>query len=216
MIKIIIKIIVSIFLSVVSIVLFALWLLFGTLMLIALILRLISLYTIALLNSFVSSTPLTYNYTKAIEDVIDMYISTYIKILNMPLLPWRPFTEKENSSFRALLDSEIYELKKSWAITLIVFISYVVSFSFSLALINSKKEEKIRKIYEPELTELKTELFKYQTLNTDNGVNVIDLKVHIIRSLYSNWKWNISSIAEVLNTQTEQVAEIIEKYNIER
>ena len=216
MIKPIIKSIVSTFLSAVSIVLFLLWLLFGSLVLLALIIRLISLYTIALLNSFVSSTPITYNYTKAIEDVIDMYINTYIKILSIPLLPWKPFQEKDNSSFRALLDSEMYELKKSWAITLIVFVSYILSFSFSLAMITSKKEEKINKVYETEVSNLKADLSKYEVLSSDNEAKYIDLKVQIITSLYKERRWRVETISKVMDLPLEQVIDIIDKNNITR
>jgi hypothetical protein len=214
MIKLLIKIIVSTFLSAVSIVLFSLWLLFGTIVLLALIIRLISLYTIALLNSFISSTPLCYNYTKAIEDVIDMYINTFIKILNIPILPWRPITENDNNTFRALLNTEIYELKKSWAITLIVFVSYVLSFGFSLAWIISEKEEKISEKYETELLETRSNLEKYITLSNTTETKVIDMKLQIIKSLYCERKWNTRSISKVLDISPDEVDQLIEKYDI--
>ena len=59
-----------------------------------------------MLNSFVSGTSLTHDYTKAIDDVIDMYLKTYSKIISMPMLPWLKVEDSSASDFRLLLQQK--------------------------------------------------------------------------------------------------------------
>jgi len=138
MIRLIVNIIVTIFLFIVSAILTILWLAIGTLYLIVMLLRIISLYTIALINSFISGTPLTYDYNKAIEEIVGNYINAYFRIWKLPLSPWTKAPSTSNSNLRGLLDSERAELKKSWLVTTIVFISYILSFGYSLAYLANK------------------------------------------------------------------------------
>lgn len=217
MISNIIKFIVSIFLLIVSVLLFALWLILGTILLTALIIRFISLYTIALLNSFVSGTPLIHDYTKAIEDIINMYLDTFAKILSMPKLPWQNDYNKDSTNLRALLPTEIAELKKSWAITLVVFASYIISFGFCLAIISQSGKDKQKNEYEIELKKLEgnynqlvNEIHTYKIIISEFEKN----NVNAVRILYSNKNYSINSISEFLNLTPEKIREIINENNI--
>lgn len=133
----IVKTIVTIFMIMASIILFCCWAVLGSLLLFTLILRIIILYTIALSNAFISGTNLTHDYSSAIEDIIKIYIGTYARILSMPKLTWKALAHTEQISFEALLSEELEELKKSWVITIIIFLSYTLSFGISLAILVS-------------------------------------------------------------------------------
>lgn len=215
----IIKTITSGFFLVVAIILFGLWLIFGTLLLVSLIIRLIALYTIALMNSFVSGTTLTQDYPKAIDEVIDKYLAAYIKILSMPLLPWLDIQISEGDSFRSLLQTEMAELRKSWAITILVFFSYIFCFGASLALLVYQGNAQINGAYEEKIGEMKNrfsevEIQKIQ-LESEIQKNHKE-KIEAIRTLYQARNYSVSSIAEILSSSREDVMKILEENDITR
>lgn len=211
----IIKLIVSGFLLIVALLLFSLWLVLGTLLLVAMIIRFISLYTIALLNSFVSSTPLTQDYSKAIEEVIDMYLDTYGKILSMPTLPWKDTSEKHNNNLRALLPNEITELKKSWAITLVVFISYIFAFGLSFAYLTHKENKELKAQYEIKIAktaEKYRDALKFKQVNEELNEKI----ANAVNDLYVNKRYSIGSISGFFNTTPDEIRKIIDANNIKR
>ena len=215
----IIKAIASVFFAVVALILFFLWLLVGTLLLIALLIRLIALYTIALLNSFVSGTPLIHDYTKAIEEVIDMYLNTYVKIINMPKLPWIPIPDSDTNTLRALLSTELAELKKSWIITVIVFLSYICSFGFGIAILIHVDNNKAKKKFESEINLIKRDF-------QESNKKVIELesilleynedRIKTISILYCEKRYSVKSIARFLNVSQDVVRKIIKEQKLKR
>jgi hypothetical protein len=218
MIVYIIKFIVSIFLFIVSIILFVLWLFLGSIFLIAMIIRLISLYTIALLNSFVSGNPLTHDYVKAIEDIIDMYLKTYVKIFTMCKLPWLNVNIIEKSNLRSLLSTEIHELKKSWAITLIVFVSYTASFGVSLAVIAHKDNDELKHAYELKIERIQEDLNKAELQNDEFDKTITKLtnqRIRLVSDLYRR-NYTIKEIALYMYTTPAEIQEFIDNNNINR
>ncbi|GAG30708.1 unnamed protein product [marine sediment metagenome] len=205
----IVKIIITTFLTVVTLFLFVLWLIFGTLLLIALLIRLVSLYTIALLNSFISATPLTQDYTIAIEDVINMYINIFSKILSMPQLPWIPLSNISNKGFRALLPTEMQEIKKSWAITLVVFVSYIFSLGISSSFfVNEAYKNK----FESKINFLNDSINDLVMTHNKTMINIMtekDKETRIIQDLRSDYRFRILSIAELFEISQDSVNQII-------
>lgn len=161
------KCIKTVFFLIISILVILIWFTVGTLMFTALLIRVISLYTIALLNSFVSGTLPPQDYPKAIEDVIQIYINTFWEILKLPSIPWKTNEESKNAGFTAVVSNEIKDMKKNWLITFFIFASYSLSFGGSLAFLifreDFKKEkiEQIRSQYEAKTGLLKQEKSQY-------------------------------------------------------
>jgi len=145
---IIIKLIVTVFFLVIAAILIVLWSIIGTILLPAVLIRVIALYTMSLLNSFVSGGTSNHDYSKAIDDVLKMYLNGFIRIIKLPSYPWITTEDTEHVSFKSLLPSEVSEIKKSWLITMLVFLSYTISFGVSLAFLfyreNLKKEDFIQ------------------------------------------------------------------------
>ncbi|MGE4290523.1 MAG: hypothetical protein AB7E36_17750 [Salinivirgaceae bacterium] len=215
-----IKFIVSVFLSIVATILIVLWLGFGTLLLIALLIRLISLYTIALLNSFTSGVPLIHDYPKAIEEAIDMYISTYRKLLSLPLLPWKQTQlNEDNNKLRALLPTELDELKKSWAITVIVFASYILSLSMGMAYYIQRNNHNADSKYQPQIVAITDTLKNYQLANYLMSQDLQSAKqqqIVTISNLYRYWNYSIISISKIMGISPEEVRQIIEENDISK
>jgi hypothetical protein len=208
----IIKILVSAFLLVVSIILFTLWLTFGTLLLIVWLIRLISLYTIALLNSFASGSLLTFDYNKAIEEAIELYINTYRRIMNMPLLPWQPLSSEAPGSIKALLPIELDLLKKSWIISLIVFFTYLTSLGISSTyIIFYGKMSKIN-LYEEELVQSSSRIDDLQKKN-----KILVTEIRVLRSqrnssvykLSLENEYSINTLSRIFETSPDSIKLIL-------
>jgi hypothetical protein len=187
MINIITKSIATLFLFVVSVIVFFLWLSFGTIMLIALLLRLISLYTISLLTSFISGTQPKQDYIHAIEASIDTYISRFVKIINMPRLPWLPLQPDAITEVGQILQLELETIKKNWIISIAVFLSYIISAGSSTAFIiyktnglNSFSERRSEKNIELKhrIEDLQTEIIKNHK-ERNATINELYYKYHI-------------------------------------
>jgi hypothetical protein len=190
----IIKVIITVFLVAVCVSLIMLWLVFGTILLITLLFRLIVLYTIALLNNSVSGTPLTHDYNTAINEVVEMYIDKYIKFIAIPKLPWVEIESSSNKGFKAISLKELEMLKKSWIITIIVFISYLVSFSLPLALVVSKNKKMDEQQIQNEINSYKSEI----KIEMDSMLNELE----IMRSKH-----------ETLKGEYLEAVEFIKKYS---
>jgi len=206
----IIKTLVSAFLTVVSLILFTLWLTFGTVLLIVWLIRLISLYTIALLNSFVSGSLLTHDYNKSIEEAIELYINTYKKIVNMPLLPWQPLSSDAPSSLKALLPIELDLIRKSWIISLAVFFSYIASLGISSSyLIFFGKISKSNE-YAKELIQSNLKINELQNKSKELYIKISNYDNSIYK-LNKESNLSVSSLARIFNTSPDSIKLIIDK-----
>lgn len=219
MVTIFIKSLVSVILTGVALILTVLWFLFGTILLFTLIIRLIALYTIALLNSFVSGNPILYDYTKAIEEVVDTYLNTYIKILRMPLMPWEEAVNQNENNLKKLLSTEMYELRKSWIITVVVFLTYTFSFGLGIAHLTFKENKNLKEKHFHELESATKQIQNLQNTKLEYKT-IIEQKernqLHAIKTLYVEKRYSVKSISRFLNIPYNKVEEVISEKNISR
>ncbi|WP_299547618.1 hypothetical protein [Seonamhaeicola sp.] len=133
MVTFIVKVIVTLFLFLVAAIITGFWLLFGTVYLVLMLTRIIIIYTIALINSFISGTVLKEDYNKAIEEIVNTYVFNYVKICSLPIMIWHNQLTPSNQGLKQILSIELLEIKKSWFITTTVFVSFMLSFGLCLS-----------------------------------------------------------------------------------
>lgn len=221
-----IKSIVSLFLFLVAVLLSFIWLVLGTLFLFVTLIRFIALYTIALINSFISGNPVTHNYMTAIEEIINMYVNTYAKIFSMPTLPWSDDQNDKGEQLRALLPSEINELKKSWAVTLAVFISYLGFLGSTTAMLIYRDNYNLKKEYEPKIQSLNNQIQnaneikeKYESTIDKyklSSKKEVKRKIKTISKLYKERGYSIRSISEIMGINYAETKKFITDNNITR
>jgi len=157
---------------------------------------------------------LTHDYNKSIEEAIELYINTYKKIINMPLLPWQPLTTDATGSLKSLLPIELDLMKKSWIISLAVFFSYLASLGISSSyLIFYGKIAKSNK-YVKELVQANANINELQNKNNELILKLNDYKTirnNSISKLNKENNVSVYTLANIFNISPDSIRYIISK-----